>query len=181
MICAVAVSFFLLGSPASLTKRIQAESPSPTAKAQRTIGRAEVQVLTNQTLAIHYIEGYEVREKPGKPEYDGSVVLEPLDIKAATNPENYVISSPAHSSYVAGQHPEQVGRKMKGRDFVNEAWKKTSFVPEHWIYLQLQSPLMERVEYTLILSKVLSNQADLKFTFNSAGQRSEVVHTNQIG
>ena len=145
------------------------------------IGKAEVQILTNQTIALHYIEGYEVREKPGGELYDGSVVLEPLDVKLATELDNYTITSPSHSSYVNGQHPTRIGRKMKGRDFVNEGGKKTSFVPEHWVYLDLQSPLMERVEYTMDLSKVLPNQPKIKFQFNSTKSRSEVIHTNQVG
>ncbi len=113
-----------------------------------------------------------------------------LNLDLAQQPSSYRLTSSSDPSYKGGANPIKVGRKSRGTEFawMVESWingqavnKSKDHAKEHWIYLELSSPLKEGQSYTLALSPDLAEPALVQLEFKSSKLRSEALHVNHLG
>ncbi len=150
----------------------------------------DVLPLTDRVVMVHFDDGYVIHHKDGQPRSEETVVVDPLDTAAASQPGSYSISSADDSVYSAPQRPLDVGRKTKGTDF---AWHVDSWVDghtvntrpdhadEHWLYLALPSPMKHGCTYTVRTGALAANGQEWKLKFDESTTRSEAVHVNLLG
>lgn len=150
----------------------------------------EVLPLTRQVLMLHFDDGYVVHHQRGAARSDEQVFVNPLDTTAASQPENYRITSPDDPAYSTPQHPVTVGRKSKGTDFAwfTDKWEnghavntRPDHAKEHWLYLTLPQPMQHGRTYTVATGRLASNGRDWKLLFDEISARSEAVHVNLLG
>ncbi len=150
----------------------------------------EVQPLTERILMLHFDDGYVEHHKRGEPRSAEKVVVEPLDVGKATQSNSYQIASNDDPAYRQAKPPLKVGRKTKGTDFAwfADRWEnghavndRPDYAAEHWLYLELPSPLRAGRTYSVNAREVAPNAAPRKFTFDVARARSEAVHVNTLG
>jgi endoglucanase len=149
-----------------------------------------VQPLTESILMVHFDEGHIEYHQRGEPRTADKVVISPLDIKLATNPAHYSLSSSDDPAYKTKKSPKATGRKSKGTEFAwfVDSWengkavnKRPDHVKEHWIYLELPSPLKPGKSYELNAAKASPKSSPVKLKFDLAKSRSEAVHVNTLG
>ena len=139
----------------------------------------DISPITDRVLMLHFVDGKAWWGAAGDGE-NGGVDVRPLDCAAAGHPEAYAISSKEDGAFAATVHPEQVGRKSKGRDFTMDHGT-CRWVMEHWVFLQLPQPLQQGKTYTIELGAIGSDTTTGSFTFDASQSRSETIHVNQIG
>jgi hypothetical protein len=149
-----------------------------------------VRPLTDRILMLHFDEGYVEYHQRGEPRNADIVHIAPLDIEAASLTNSYALVSPGDEAFREAQAPLSVGRKSKGTEF---AWFTDSFVNgravnnrpdqvrDHWIYLELPSPLQRHQTYTLTTGDLADNGKEWTFEFIESDLRSEAVHVNTLG
>ncbi|MBM3495039.1 MAG: hypothetical protein FJX72_12080 [Armatimonadetes bacterium] len=149
-----------------------------------------VQPLTAQIVMLHFDDGHVVHHKRGEPRSQEQVVVNPLDVDAATKPQTYAIACADDAAYRSAQRPVRVGRKSKGTDF---AWFVDTWVngravntrpdhaKEHWLYLHLPSPMKPGKTYLVRTGPLAANGKEWRLTFDAAKARSEAVHANTLG
>ena len=150
----------------------------------------EVLPLVDRVLLLHFDEGHVVHHERGQPRSDERVVAGPLDTVAATRPGSYRVTSPDDPAYSRPRSPESVGRKSKGTDFAwfVDRWEngravntRADHAKEHWLYLELPSPMARGKTYTIDTGSLASNGRTWTLKFDEANVRSEAVHVNLLG
>jgi hypothetical protein len=149
-----------------------------------------VQPLTGSIIMLHFDDGYVIHHKRGEPRTQEKVIVDPLDVKAASNTASYAIVSPDDPAYRTPTRPLKLFRKSKGTEF---AWFVDSWVnnravntrpdhaKEHWLYLQLPSPMKPGRTYTVRTGSLAANGREWKLAFDIGKSRSEAVHVNTLG
>lgn len=139
--------------------------------------------LTDRILLVHFDDGEVI--------YPNELIVDRLNVEAAQLEESYTLTSSDDPDYQSGVSPTVVYRKTKGTEFVKDVpWntEKWAFDPtgkpwaaEHWLYLELETPLQPGASYTLQTGALAANGSEWPFTFEVKNLRSEAVHTNTIG
>ena len=146
--------------------------------------------LTDRILMLHFNEGHVVHHQRGQSRSDERVVISPLDTNAAARASTYLIRSPDDPAYRDDRRPLSVGRKSKGTDFAwfVDKWEngravnaRPDHTKEHWIYLELPSPLQPGRTYTVNPGGLAGNETNATLRFDIARSRSEAVHVNTLG
>ena len=149
-----------------------------------------LQVLTENIVMLQFEDGTVHYHKRGEPRTADQVNVNPLAVKAASQPASYGIESPDDPHYSASRVPVEIARKSKGTQF---AWQVDSMVngqvqnttPDHssthWLYLHLPTSLQEGKHYTIHTTSLATNGKDWPLFFNSRQSRSEAIHVNTIG
>ncbi|SHI02153.1 Ig-like domain-containing protein [Desulfofustis glycolicus] len=110
-----------------------------------------------------------------------------LDKSAAAQTGNWTISSADDSGYGPdGRIPLSCSRKTKLSGHAEMGWSGSDYVYEytyeHWIYLQLPSPLQQGASYQLAIdASINSDSVEESFTFNIFNSVSEAIHVNLVG
>jgi len=152
----------------------------------------EVTPVTGRILMLKFDDGY--IEKHGYHEssdLDKAFLFE-FDAERAENPMLYTIESFDDANYSSPVNPLQVGRKSKGHDFsrlckdwTREPWAgaacKNDYASYHYIYMELDAPLVEGKTYTLKFGNIADNAASYSFTFDTKRMRANSIHTNNFG
>ncbi len=110
-----------------------------------------------------------------------------LDKSAAALTGNWTISSADDSGYGPdGRTPLSCSRKTKLSGHAEMGWSGNDYVYqytyEHWIYLQLPSPLQQGASYQLSIdASINSDTVSESFTFDVFNSISEAIHVNLVG
>ncbi|MBV9866703.1 MAG: glycoside hydrolase family 9 protein [Abitibacteriaceae bacterium] len=177
-----------LNGPLSEVKAAETNPPSgvgrqvteEAGKALKMAGLRDVSPLTDCILVLHFVDGKGFPDTVAGGGSNGHVAAIPLDVNKAAQPRQYQITSRDDPIYANAVHPDKVGRKSKGRDFVNDHGK-TSWVIEHWIYLVLPQPMQHGKTYLVSVGDLSSNVKELPITFDETKARSDAIHVNEIG
>jgi hypothetical protein len=149
-----------------------------------------VRPLTDRILLVHFDEGRVEYHRRGQPRSADTVHISPLDVAAASLTRNYTLASAEDRNYRTNLSPLSVGRKSKGMEF---AWFVDSWVNgrtvnnrpdqirEHWLYLELPTPLQRGQSYTLGTGDLANNGREWTFTFHEPSHHSEAIHVNALG
>ncbi len=149
-----------------------------------------LQPLTDRILLLHFNDGHVEHHRRGEPRSAEKVVSDPLDVTAASRPETYAVASPDDPAYRERRTPQSVGRKSKGTDFAwfVDKWEngravntRPDHTQEHWLYLELPSPMQPGRSYRLSTGYLARNGTNWTLTFDIARARSEAVHVNTLG
>jgi hypothetical protein len=149
-----------------------------------------LQQLTDRVLLLHFDDGQVQHHQRGHKRSDERVLVDRLDVAAATSAKSYSISSADDAAYATPKQPTSIGRKTKGTDwawFVDK-WENNRAVnerpdhaDEHWLYLTLPTPLQRGKTYTVNTGTLAKNGRTWRLTFNETNGRSEAVHVNLLG
>ena len=151
---------------------------------------ADVLPVNDRILMVHFKEGHVEYHRRGEPRGADVVQIAPLDVAAASAIQGYRLSSAEDSAYETAEHPISVNRKTKGGEFAwyVDVWsngravnKRPDQVREHWLYLELPTPLQRGKTYTLSTGGLATNGREWTFTFIESKLRSEAVHVNTLG
>lgn len=145
----------------------------------------EVQPVTNRILMLHFREGfiqYGGVRPDGKfaPQGENTVHFVPMDIKAATDPARYRITSGDDAAYAKPVHPVRLGYKAKGNDF-NNPYSVPQFLRDYWVYAELPSAMKTGRTYTIDLGGIAGNLKRVRLTFDEKTLRSPTIHTSHVG
>ena len=137
-----------------------------------------VSPITDRIIQVHFDDGHiDYGKGPGQ----GTIYNKLLDTTAIYDLNRYLVTSPTDGQFGSGgRRPTHMGRKTKAGE-VNDLFSQPNFVLEHWVYLQLPSPLKQGNTYTLSLGGLATNTNTVTFTFDAANLRSEAVHVTQLG
>lgn len=139
----------------------------------------EVTPLTGQIILVHFKDGHVVHSVAGQAYGEEKVVNAPLDTAAAVLGSNYRVTSTNDPRFAIPLQAADVGRKSKGTDF---AWQSPpNWTLEHWLYLQLPSPMKTGSTYVLDTGSLADNGNRWTLTFDERTARSEAVHVNLVG
>ena len=150
----------------------------------------DLQPLTERILMLHFNDGHVQHHQRGEPRTAEKVFTDPLDVVAASRPETYAVASPDDPAYREEKLPKSIGRKSKGTDFAwfVDKWENghaTNSRPdhskEHWLYLELPTPMQPGRTYTLSTGGLAKNGTNWMLHFDIARARSEAVHVNTLG
>jgi uncharacterized membrane protein YgcG len=152
----------------------------------------EVLPLTDRILMLHFDDGAVQIHKLGQPNAADLAVVDPLDETAAAASSSYSITSDDDANFAGGAAPVSVSRKSKGTEWASacQKWDPSygcvntdapDMAKEHWIYLQLASPLKRGSNYTVGTGTLAKNGNSFKLSYDENTARSEAVHVNQIG
>jgi hypothetical protein len=118
----------------------------------------EVQPLTERILLLHFSDGHVQHHQRGEPRGAEKVIVDPLDVVAASRPESYTVTSSDDAAYHEKRFPQSVGRKSKGTDFAwfVDKWEngravnnRPDHTKEHWIYLELPTAMQPGRTYAV--------------------------------
>jgi hypothetical protein len=149
-------------------------SPFVVATASHAAEWRSVSPTDERIVAVYVVDGKSHPETLGNGG-DGRVEAVPLDVTKASLPGSYTITSPDDPNYQKARRPVQIGRKSKGREFVNDHGKYP-YVLEHWLYLVLPQPMRRGKTYH-ISSPLFPKKLSLRF--DERNTRSETIHVNQ--
>jgi endoglucanase len=150
----------------------------------------DVLPLTDRIVMLHFDDGYVIHHKRGQARSDEQVIVDPLDVEAASRADSYQIVSTDDAAYGQPRNPVDVGRKSKGTDFAwfVDSWQNNRAVntrpdhaEEHWLYLRLPAPMKQGSSYTVRTGRLAANGSDWKLTFDQNSARSEAVHVDLLG
>lgn len=145
----------------------------------------EVLPLDASTLMLHWDDGRVIPHRRGEPRSGGSVIVDPLDVAAASLPSNYLVASKDDPAWRAGKRPARINRKSKGTEFAwfTDRWvdgvavnDRPDHAKEHWVYLSLPAPMRVGKTYTVTFGGKRGS-----VLFDPTRTRSEAVHVNLIG
>ncbi len=157
-----------------------------------------LETLDRDYLVLRFSEGEVVfaEDAPGyKPDYtnefaasDNRVVsYGPLDLKSATDPKTWIVSSKEASAYSgAGKPAAAVYRKTKIAGMAQLDWDtaKNDFRYEaplgHVLYLRLPEPLEAGKRYVLRSKRALGVE-NVEFRFDPERSATEAIHVNLAG
>lgn len=146
--------------------------------------------LTDRIVMLHFDDGYVVHHQRGQPRTQEQVVVNPLDISAASRATTYSIRSPDDAHYREARRPDKIGRKSKGTDFAwfVDKWEngravnaRPDHAKEHWLYLFLPAPMQRGCTYLVGTGTLAGNGTDWTIGFDELKARSEAVHVNLVG
>lgn len=145
----------------------------------------------DRLLMVHFDEGYVIHHRAGQPRSAEEVVISPLDVAAAARVETWTLTSSDDPAYGSARSPQRVGRKSKGTNFAwfVDRWvdnravnDRPDHTKDHWIYLELPSPLQRGRTYTLTTGQLNTKGPNaFTFTFDERTLRSEAVKVNLLG
>jgi endoglucanase len=152
----------------------------------------EVLPLTHRIVMVRFSDGKAIYHKNGEVRDNERIVHDPLDLRAATEPSAYRISSSDDAAYNVAKIPTDISQKTKGQAF---AWICTDYkagvgcqnlnavdnAKDHWLYLTLPTPLVSGKTYTLNTGALAKNGSTFIFKYDETQRRSEAVHVNQVG
>lgn len=138
----------------------------------------EISPITENILLIHFDDGYV--EHHGQQDNADILHRSSLSLAKSAKPQSYSLTSLDDPNYSGAVQPVAVGRKSKGKDFTRN-WPDLPWVSEHYIYLQLPTPLQQGKTYTMKLDNLAKNSNDWTFVYDVFSLRSETMHVNQIG
>jgi hypothetical protein len=150
----------------------------------------ELLPLTENWLMVHVDDGHVVHHGKGQKRTQERVEATPLDAARADRPESWTISSPDDPAYAQGKSPLRVSRKSKGTDFawLVERWVNNRAVnvspdhaKEHWITLELPSPMRRGASYSVACGDLMSGFPNLTLKYDEKKCRTEAVHVNTVG
>lgn len=150
----------------------------------------DVLPLTDRVLVLHFDEGFVEHHRRGMARSDERVFAAPLDTEAAARPGSYALTSPDDPAYAGPRAPARVGRKSKGTDFAwfVDRWEnghavntRPDHAKEHWVYLDLPTPLRNGKTYTVDTGRLASNGREWTLRHDDAVVRSEAVRVNVLG
>jgi endoglucanase len=149
-----------------------------------------VQVVDKQYIMIYFKDGevFYKDDAKGKSAYTGhdytegddrlEVYGEGLNTGISVKPGSWNISSLNDDYYKKEMKPLRVFRKSKANNVAN-SWLYKS---DHWIFLELPSPLEEGSTYKITIAGATnSDKPDISFTYDIFNSLSEAVHVNTIG
>lgn len=155
----------------------------------------QLEALTDDTLLLVVDEGFVIHHGQGERGRDDALFIEVLDGEAAQASRAYRISSSDDRNYNRAKKPTKVNRKTKPTDFADycdqylpDATGEFDFTcindrpdraNEHYLYLQLPTPLINGASYTL--TSTIAGIPDQTITYNDRESRSEALHVNQLG
>jgi hypothetical protein len=149
-----------------------------------------VQPLTDRIVLVHFKDGEVKYHQRGQAWTEDKVVTDPLDVAAASLPASYRIESAEDPAYKNQLPPVGVGRKSKGAEFagIRDSWAdnrvvnhQPDHIKEHWLYLELPSPLLPGKTYVIKTGGLAKNGGVWTLAYDSAKTRSEAVHVNTLG
>jgi endoglucanase len=146
--------------------------------------------INSRIIVIHFDDGYVRYHKRGESRQNDRVVSDPLNVSAASNPSNYVITAP-DGYYDTARNPIKIERKSKGTEFtwLCQSWSQSTgcvnsspdHAKEHWIYLHLPEPLKEGLKYVISTGNMAGNGSEWDIDFSADKNRTESVHVNLVG
>ncbi|HLY75652.1 MAG TPA: cellulase N-terminal Ig-like domain-containing protein, partial [Planctomycetota bacterium] len=151
---------------------------------------AELLAHTDRWLVVHVVDGHVVHHGKGQKSGDERTVVRRIDTARADKAETWTISSLDDPAYKSGKAPLRVARKTRGCDFAArvESWKDGHAVNqnpdhalEHWIYLEVPSPLRSGSTLTVSSGDLLPGAPALALRYDVRSSRSEAVHVNLVG
>jgi len=110
-----------------------------------------------------------------------------LNTTNAVATANWTIKAAADSNYgTSGQHPSNCYRKSRMNGMAEMDWGSSDWIyqytMEHWIFIQLPSPLTQGITYTVeVTSNTNSDVLSRNLTFNIFNSPSEAIHVNLVG
>ncbi len=146
----------------------------------------EIIPVSDKLIMIRFDDGYIYHYGYHEKSEDCVSYMYPLDTVKADNPLSYTLQSPDDPSFATAVNPVSTGRKTKGHDFsrkciwINEICDN-DVVMEHFIYLFLETPMMEGKTYILSMDGLGGNYNRDTLHFGMGSERSEAVHVNQVG
>ncbi|MEO1624989.1 MAG: glycoside hydrolase family 9 protein [Bacteroidota bacterium] len=149
----------------------------------------EVLPLNAQTIMVHFDDGEVRHHQLGESRGTEWVIGTPLNTTAASAANAYQIVSSDDPAYQTPLSPTSVNRKSKPTDFawLCQGWNGTGCVntdadhaKEHWLYLNLPSPMQNGNSYQLQFPG-LTGFAPVSIAFDDKAHRSEAIHVNQLG
>ncbi len=156
-----------------------------------------VHVVDEGYLMVHFVDGEVMFEEivEGDCAYSNCSELaenwaeyygDPLDIGEATTPSSWSITSTTDSNYGSGVSPEGCAIKSKINGMAQHDWVGNDYeyetTMEHWVYLELPSPLEADGVYTVeIAAATNTDVSEYTFTYDIFQRRSEAVHVNLAG
>jgi len=150
----------------------------------------EIQPLTDRIVMLHFNDGYVQHHQRGQPRSEEKVLVDPLDVDAASRAQDYAVTSTDDPAYRQSKSPLSVSRKSKGTDFAwfVDKWEngraintRPDHTKEHWLYLGLPTPMQPGWTYTVNTGDLGKNGRDWTLKFDIAKARSEAVHVNTLG
>jgi endoglucanase len=156
----------------------------------------EVSVIDQHMLNLHFIDGAVKYIDDGIGEYKNSNAhnndyIESygngLNTGNASNNSSYSISSPTDANYSGGSAPTTIYRKTKVNDQSRSGgWSNGDFqyeaTLEHWMYLQLPTPLQQGHEYTIsINSNTETDVTSYTFTYDIFSTLAHSIKVNIVG
>ncbi len=138
-------------------------------------------VVTSEFLQITVPDGSPVRETLAGKGEDGRIDRIEVDLKAAARTASFRVASQDDARFgTGGVSPSAVGRKSKGRNFVNNhgtyAW-----VTDHFLYLRLPYPLLRGRHYRVEMTGVVTKPFATEVIFVESQVHSAAIHVNTIG
>ena len=157
-----------------------------------------VHVIDQNVLMIHFMDGEVIFDEitEGDGAYSNNHELSPgtvvnygaaLDTGAATTADSWRISSSSDTNFgSSGIHPADCFRKSKISGMQQGPWVGSDYTyettMEHWIYLELPSPLQQGNSYTVEIDSATNTDVEeYTFTYDIYSSRSEAVHVNLAG
>ncbi len=111
---------------------------------------------------------------------DGAVEYSLMDVAKVRDTSSFAITSPDDLDYAKPVSPEHVGRKSKGKDFVNVGGT-VAWVMQHQVYVVLPKPLKSGKTYTFDVGTLANGEHAVTLKFDERSTRSETIHVNQVG
>ncbi|HEX8236388.1 MAG TPA: glycoside hydrolase family 9 protein [Abditibacteriaceae bacterium] len=173
-VCAVSGMAQLESAPSSATKTTPVHQVTTFPKL------VEMSPVSDRILMLTLVDGQAFHETRGNGGADGRVISTPLNLEKAAQPVSYAITSVDDAAYKASLHPQKVGRKSKGQDFVNNQ-QKFQWVTNHSLYLVLPHAMQRGKTYSVSVDDLASGMRQISCTFDERKTRSETVHVNHLG
>ena len=161
----------------ALSPQVMAEESTPEGYPPKT-GLVDVRRVGEDTIALHFRDGYVIHHKIGQKRSDEQVVLDrPLNTDLAVQPGQYSLTLKDGKTLT----PVGVHRKSKGTDFAwfTDTWvnghavnNRPDYAAEHWIYLKFAQPLGTNLNANI---KALNASAQV------TDGLSDSVHVNLLG
>lgn len=141
----------------------------------------EVIPLKSDILVVHLDDGHVDYHQKGEPRNADVLVVDPVDSVTCNAPGTYSITSPDDPNYSSAKSPTSLGRKSKAMEFAMGAPLGSDFAREHWVYLQLPTPMQPGKTYVLNTGSLAKNGSQWTMKFDAATARSEAIHVNILG
>jgi hypothetical protein len=160
------------------------------AQSEKVLDVAELLALTDRWVMVHVIDGHVLHHGKGQKGADEKAIVHRIDVSRADKPETWTLRNPDDPAIGDGKPPLKVARKTRGCDFaaIVEGWqdghavnKSPDHALEHWIYLELPSPLRPGSTLTVSAGDLLPGEKSLSLRYDPRSSRSEAVHVNLIG
>ncbi len=142
--------------------------------------------VTDKVIMLHFDDGRIEYHGYHQTDRDDKTIAMALDVNKTKEPTAFTVSCPNDPDYQRGAHPVRIGRKSKGMDWSrNCKWNgrqcDNDIVFEHWLYLELPTPMKRGRTYTVEMGVLAENTTRATLVFDEFRTRSEAVHTNHLG